>query len=95
MALADHERRELDEIEQRLSAEDPKLAAKLTRPSVLASLSRGTLRLLGVLAVHVCGLLALMTGVTWSSVPLIALGAVLCVSVFAGLFVLAWRQHRR
>jgi len=94
MALADHEKRELDEIEQRLSSEDPKLAAKLTRPSVLAFLSNGTMRVLGVFAAYLCGLLAIMAGVTWSSVPLIALGAALCVSVFAGLLVLAWRKYR-
>lgn len=93
MALADHEKRELDEIEQRLAEEDPKLAAKLARPSVFAALSNGALRLLVVFAVHLCGLLALMAGVTWSSVPLIALGAALCVSAFAGLVVQAWRKQ--
>jgi hypothetical protein len=94
MALADHEKRELEEIEQRLSLEDPKLAAKLSRPSPLAFLSNATLRLLGLFAAYLCGLLAVMTGVTWSVVPLVALGAALCVSVFAGLLVLAWREHR-
>lgn len=94
MALADHEQRELDEIEQRLSLEDPRLAAKLTRPSALASVSNRALRVLGVFAAYLCGLLAMTAGVTWSSVPLTALGALLCVSVFAGLFVHAWRKRR-
>jgi hypothetical protein len=101
MALADHEKRELDEIEQRLSSEDPKLAAKLARPSVLAFLSSGTMRVLGVFAAYLgvfaaylCGLLAMIAGVTWSSVPLIALGAALCLGVFAGLLVLTWRKRR-
>jgi hypothetical protein len=94
MALADHEKRELDEIEQRLSLEDPKLAARLARPSALAFASNRALRVLGVFATYLCGLLALMAGVTWSSGPLIALGALLCVSVFAGLLVYTWRDRR-
>ena len=94
MALADHEQRELDEIEQRLSLEDPRLAATLTRPSALASVSSRALRALGVFATYLCGLLAVMAGVTWSSVPLTAFGALLCTSVFAGLFVHAWRKRR-
>jgi fatty acid desaturase len=94
MALADHEKRELAEIEQRLSVEDPKLAAKLARPSRLAFLSSRTLRVLGVFGVYLCGLLALIGGVTWVSVPLIVLGAVLCAGVFGHLMVRAWREHR-
>ncbi|GAB2811460.1 hypothetical protein GCM10027200_09260 [Lentzea nigeriaca] len=94
MALADHEKRELAEIEQRLSVEDPKLAAKLARPSALTFLSSRTLRVLGVFATYVCGLLAMIGGVTWSSVPLIGLGAALCVGVFGHLVFQAWRAHR-
>lgn len=94
MALADHEKRELEEIEQRLFAEDPKFAAKLTKPSVLAFLSGRTVRLLGGLLVYLCGLLVVIAGVTWSSVPVIALGAVVCVGVFAGLVFQTWRSHR-
>lgn len=95
MGLADREKRVLDEIEQRLAEEDPKLAATLNRPSPLAFLSRGTIRVLGVVVAHLVGLLAMMAGVTWSSVLLVALGAGLCLSVFVGLLVRAWRKHRK
>ncbi|MET9224285.1 DUF3040 domain-containing protein [Lentzea sp. NPDC003310] len=94
MALAEHEKRELDEIEQRLAGEDPKLAAALTRPSPFVLLSRRTLRVLGLVAAHLCGLLVLVGGVTWSSVPLLVLGAVICAGVFAGLLLLARVKDR-
>ncbi|MFD5825936.1 DUF3040 domain-containing protein [Lentzea sp. NPDC060358] len=95
MALADHEKRELDEIEQRLFDDDPKFAAKLTKPSVLVFLSRKTLLVLGVIAVYLGALLAVVAGVTWSSVALVVLGALLGTGVFAGLIVLAWRGRRK
>ncbi|KOV82452.1 DUF3040 domain-containing protein [Nocardia sp. NRRL S-836] len=95
MALADHEKRVLEEIEQRLFDEDPRFAAKLTRPSPLSFLSHRTVRLLGVLTAYLCGLLAVIAGVTWSSVALVGLGAVACAAVFTGLLVTAWRAHRR
>jgi len=91
MALADHEKRELEEIERRLSGEDPKFAAKLTRPSVFAFLSRNAIRVLGGFAVFLCGLLVVIAGVTWSLVPLVVAGAVVCAIVFVGLLVAAWR----
>jgi Flp pilus assembly protein TadB len=94
MALADHEKRELEEIEQRLFAEDPKFAAKLTKPSVLAFLSGRTMRLLGGLVVYLCGLMVVIAGVTWASVPVVVLGGVVCAGVFAGLLYLAWRSQR-
>ena len=94
MGLADREKRELDEIEQRLAAEDPKLAAKLVRPGRLAFLTRGTMRVAGVLVAYLVGLLALVAGVTWSSAWLIVLGAGMCASVFVGLAIRAWRDRR-
>lgn len=94
MALTEHEKRELDAIEQRLSDDDPRLAAKLTRPSVLAFLSSATMRVLGVFGAYLCGLLAVIAGVTWSSVPLVVLGAVVCASVFTGLLAWAWHGSR-
>ncbi|MCG8922615.1 DUF3040 domain-containing protein [Lentzea sp. CC55] len=94
MALADREKRELEEIEQRLFAEDPKFAAKLTKPSVFVFLSRRTLLLACVVAAFLCGLLVVIAGVTWSSVPVVVLGAVVCASVFAGLVVWVWRGQR-
>ncbi|WP_394619496.1 DUF3040 domain-containing protein [Lentzea sp. JNUCC 0626] len=87
MALADREQRELEEIEQRLLDEDPALAAKLTRPSVLTFLFGSAVRALGVLAAFFAGLLVVVAGVTWSSAAVIALGALVCVGVFAKLFV--------
>ncbi|MFD4668078.1 DUF3040 domain-containing protein [Lentzea sp. NPDC058450] len=89
MALADRERRELEEIEQHLLDEDPELAAKLTRPSVITFLFGGALRALGVLASFLGGLLVVIAGVTWSSTPVILAGALVCVGVFAKLLVRA------
>ncbi|GGU16068.1 DUF3040 domain-containing protein [Lentzea flava] len=94
MALADHEKRELAEIEQRLADEDPKLAAKLTRPSALVFLPSRTVRVLAVFGVYLLGLLAMISGVTWSSAPLVVLGAVLCAGVFGRLVFSAWRGYR-
>ncbi|MGI5499766.1 DUF3040 domain-containing protein [Lentzea sp. CA-135723] len=87
MALADRERRELEEIEQHLHDEDPELAAKLTRPSVVTLLFGGALRALGVLAAFFGGLLVVVVGVTWSSAPVVVAGALVCVGVFAKLLV--------
>nr|ANY57996.1 hypothetical protein [uncultured bacterium] len=94
MALADREKRELEEIEQRLFEEDPEFAAKLTKPSVFVLLSRGTLLLAGAVAAFLCGLLVVIAGVTWSSVPVVVLGAVVCAGVFTGLVVRVWRGQR-
>lgn len=93
MGLADREKRALDEIEQWLAEEDPKLAAKLNRPGPRVFLSRGTLWVLGVVVAHLVGLLALVAGVTWSSVLLTALGGVVCAGVFGALLVRAWRDR--
>ncbi|HEX7306851.1 DUF3040 domain-containing protein [Lentzea sp.] len=94
MALAEHEKRELDQIEQHLFDEDPKFAAKLSKPSLFVFLSRGAVRVLGLVGIFLGGLLAVVSGVTWSIVALVVLGAVLCAGVFAGLTVMAWRSHR-
>lgn len=95
MGLADREKRALDEIERWLAEEDPKLAAKLNRPGPRVFLTRGTLWVLGVVVAHLVGLLALVSGVTWSSVLVIALGAVVCVSAFGVLLVRAWRDRQQ
>ncbi|SDO66321.1 DUF3040 domain-containing protein [Lentzea jiangxiensis] len=94
MALADREKRELEQIEQRLFEEDPEFAAKLAKPSVFVFLSRRTLLLAGAVAAFLCGLLVVIAGVTWSSVPVVVLGAAVCASVFAGLVVWVWRGQR-
>jgi len=94
MALADHEKRSLEEIELRLSEDDPKLAARLTRPSRLAVVSGRAGRLLGGLAVYLVGLLAVVLGVSWGVVALVVGGAVMGAGVFVGLIVEAWRGAR-
>lgn len=94
MELPDREKRELDEIEQRLAEDDPKLAARLTRvtPAIFL-MSRRTLLVLGALATYIAGLLVVIAGVTLSSTVLVALGTAMIVSVFAGLVAHAWRNR--
>jgi hypothetical protein len=56
--------------------------------------SRRIVVVIGMLAVYVAGLVAVVIGVTLSSVFLIVLGACMIVGVFAGFAVRVWR-HRR
>ncbi len=92
MRLPDREQQELDEIERRLADDDPKLAAKLTRPP--PRVPRRTMRVVAVVMLYVLGLMVLMAGVTLSSVVLIALGACVMLGVFAWFAVRSWRRHR-
>ncbi|MEU3645745.1 DUF3040 domain-containing protein [Lentzea sp. NPDC034063] len=92
MRLPDREQQELDEIERRLAEDDPKLAAKLTRPA--PRVPRRTLVFAGLLLTYAAGLIVVMAGVTLSSVVLIALGACVVLGVFAWFAVRVWREHR-
>ncbi|MFJ5987069.1 DUF3040 domain-containing protein [Lentzea sp. NPDC092896] len=92
MRLPDREQQELDEIERRLAEDDPKLAAKLTRPA--PRVPRRTLVVAGLLLTYAAGLIVVMAGVTLSSVVLIALGACVVLGVFAWFAVRVWRGHR-
>lgn len=75
MGLAEHEKRELDAIEQHLAQEDPAFAAKLSRPRWHLRLSGTALFVIGLLTTYVAGLTLLAAGITTSSRPLTALGA--------------------
>ena len=75
MGLAEHEKRELDAIEQHLAEEDPAFVTKLSRPRWHARLSGTALFVIGLLTTYVAGLSLLAAGVTLSSWPLIAVGA--------------------
>lgn len=92
MRLPDREQQELDEIERRLAEDDPKLAAKLTRPA--PRVPRRTLLLAAALLTYAAGLIVVMTGVTLSSVVLVVLGACVALGVFAWFAVQVWRGHR-
>ena len=92
MRLPDREQQELDEIERRLAEDDPKLAAKLTRPA--PRVPRRTLVVAVMLLAYAAGLIVVMTGVTLSSVVLVVLGACVALGVFAWFAVRVWRGHR-
>jgi uncharacterized RDD family membrane protein YckC len=92
MRLPDREQQELDEIERRLAEDDPKLAAKLTRPA--PRVPRRTLVVAGMLLTYAAGLIVVMAGVTLSSVVVIVLGACVVLGVFAWFAVRVWRGHR-
>lgn len=83
MGLADHEQRELDEIERQLAEEDPKLAAKLMARRLV--LTRRAWILLGSLTTYVAGLLVVIAGVSTSSAALVALGALVTAAVFVDM----------
>lgn len=91
MRLPDREQQELEEIERRLAEDDPKLAAKLNRPA--PRVPRRTLVVVGVLLLYVAGLIAVMAGVTLSSVVLIAAGACVILGVFAWFAVRVWLKR--
>ncbi|MCX2946917.1 DUF3040 domain-containing protein [Lentzea sp. NEAU-D7] len=93
MKLPDHEQRELDEIERRLAEDDPKLAAKLTRPA--PRMPRRTLVLAGMLSLYAIGLLVVIAGVSSSSAVVVALGACVVLGVFAAFAVRAWREREK
>lgn len=92
MKLPDREQQELDEIERHLAEDDPKLAAKLTRPA--PRVPRRTVVAAGMLLLYAAGLLVVMAGVTLSSAVVIALGACVLLGVFAWFTLRAWRGHR-
>lgn len=94
MGLAEDERRELEAIEQRLAEDDPKFAAKLVKtPPPHHRLPPRVLKLIGLLLIYVVGLVLVITGVSLSSIPLIALGA--AVTAFSPLTIVvqAWRTR--
>ncbi|HUQ59380.1 DUF3040 domain-containing protein [Lentzea sp.] len=92
MRLPDREQQELDEIERHLAEDDPKLAAKLTRPA--PRVPRRIMVVAGMLLLHVAGLVVVMAGVTLSSVAVIAVGACVVLGVFAWFALRVWREHR-
>ncbi|SDN00886.1 Protein of unknown function [Lentzea albidocapillata subsp. violacea] len=94
MELPDREKQALHDIERRLMEEDPKLAAKLNRAAPRVHVSRGIQVVIGMLAVYVAGLIAVMVGVTLSSVVLIVLGGCVIVGMFAVFAVRVWRRRR-
>lgn len=75
MGLTEHEKRELDAIEQHLAQEDPEFATKLSKPRWHLRLSGTALFAIGLLTTYVAGLTLLAAGVTASSWPLTAFGA--------------------
>ncbi len=94
MGLPEDEQRELDDIEQRLAADDPKFAAKLVKtPSPHHRLPPRVLKLIGLLLIYVVGLVVVMTGISLSSIALIALGA--AVTAFGPVTIVARAWHTR
>lgn len=95
MGLAEHEKRELDAIEQHLAEDDPALATKLSKPSWHLRLSGTALFVVGLLATYATGLTLLAAGVTLSSWPLIAAGAAVTGVYPMKVALRAAREHRR
>ena len=94
MGLPAHEERALVEIEQYLAEDDPRLAERLTTGKrTILTLSGRAQFILGLLATYLIGLLAVIAGVTFSSVFLIGLGAAVTVSFPVAVAARAWR-HR-
>ncbi len=95
MGLPEDEQRELDDIEQRLAADDPRFVAKLTRtPPPHHRLPPHVLRLVVLLLIYVVGLVLVITGVSLSSTVLIALGAAVCAFSPVVVIVQVWRTRR-
>ncbi|GLZ28055.1 hypothetical protein Lesp02_02450 [Lentzea sp. NBRC 105346] len=95
MGLAEYERRQLDELEQRLTEDDPRLAARLTNAAPAVFLSRRTRAVVVLLASYVIGLVLVIMGVTISSVVVIVLGAAITTSLPVATFWRAWRRRRQ
>ncbi|MDX8034887.1 DUF3040 domain-containing protein [Lentzea sp. BCCO 10_0856] len=94
MGLPEDEQRELDAIEQRLAEDDPKFAAKLVRtPSPHHRLPRRVLKLIGLLLIYVVGLVVVITGVSLSSIVVIALGAAVTAFSPVAIVVQTWRTR--
>lgn len=94
MGLPEDEQRELDDIEQRLAEDDPKFAAKLVKtPSPHHRLPPRVLKLIGLLLIYVVGLVVVMTGVSLSSIVLIALGAAVTAFSPVAIVVRTWRTR--
>ncbi|MFS8097457.1 DUF3040 domain-containing protein [Lentzea alba] len=96
MGLPEDEQRELDAIEQRLAEDDPKFAAKLVKtPPPHHRLRPGVLRLIGLLLIYVVGLVLVITGVSLSSIVLIALGAAVTAFSPVAIVVQTWRTREK
>lgn len=95
MGLAEHEKRELNAIEQHLAEEDPVFATKLTKPSWHMRLSGTALFVVGLMTTYVAGLTAVAIGVTLSSWPLIAVGAAVTAVFPVRVAVRAVRTRQR
>lgn len=75
LGLTEHEKRELEAIEQHLAADDPAFVTKLSRPRWHLGLSATALFVIGLLTTYVAGLALVVAGVTLSSWLLITAGA--------------------
>jgi hypothetical protein len=82
MALSDHEQKLLEQMEQALASEDPKLASTLRTPSLRLRTPKNVVFALLAVAIGVAGLIA---GVS-TKIP--ALGILGFVSIVAGLSLL-------
>ncbi|SMD18107.1 DUF3040 domain-containing protein [Lentzea albidocapillata] len=95
MGLAEDEQRELDAIERRLAEDDPKFASKLVRtPPPHHRLPPRVLKLISLLLIYVVGLVVVITGVSLSSLVLIALGAAVTAVSPVIIVVQTWRTRR-
>ncbi|WP_434444316.1 DUF3040 domain-containing protein [Lentzea sp. E54] len=94
MGLPEDEQRELDDIEQRLAEDDPTFAAKLARtPPPHHRLPPRVLRWIGLLLTYAVGLVVVVTGVSLSSIVLIALGAAVAAFGPVAMVVQTWRNR--
>jgi hypothetical protein len=94
MALRDHEKRTLEEIERQMVDDEPALAAALSgmRTSASASSRTGWL-VAAMLAAYVSGLLVCFAGAATSSVLLMVLGSAVTVNLPIG--VALWMRRDR
>ncbi|HKN54742.1 MAG TPA: DUF3040 domain-containing protein [Amycolatopsis sp.] len=93
MALHDYEQRKLDEIEQHLAEESPRLAQHLSdfRPGRYGTLVAAALGLLILLSV---GLVVMVTGVQLAAPGLIVTGALLTAIGPGAAAWYSWRRSR-
>ncbi|HEX6340676.1 DUF3040 domain-containing protein [Umezawaea sp.] len=96
MALRDQEIRQLAEIERGLTEGDPRFAATVRKLNGRTSrVPRAVRGVLVLLATYLVGLAVIVLGTWWSSVVLVAVGAVVTASMPALVAYRAYRAWRR
>lgn len=93
MELQDHEKRALAQIEQRLIDDDPRFAARLSRPRSWERVPRRVLFAAALCLAYTVGLLTIVAGVSLPSAVLVVLGALVTAAFPTAVAVRAWRRR--